>query len=170
MAKKDTTTTPEDQQPGQTSEKDKAKARRWFEKARQERERRNYDYAIECYLTGLEFWPDAVEEGHKPLYSLAIQRQQSGGKKPGRLEALKRSTSGKDPIKAMLNAEYLLAKDPSNASYLDALFKNAAKAQLFDTFRWITPLVADSLRKDEKPNMSRFKMFRALLVDVGAAG
>ena len=62
------------------SEKDKTRARQWFEKAKYLRERRDYDYAIESYIQGLDFWTDAVEEGHMPLWSLAIQRQQVGGK------------------------------------------------------------------------------------------
>ena len=69
-------------QPPSFSEADKKKARLWFNKAEDCRDRREYDYAIECYITGLGFWPEAVEEGHMPLRFLAMQRQQAGGKKP----------------------------------------------------------------------------------------
>jgi len=147
------------------SDADKARARQWFRKAADCRERREYDYAIECYITGLGFWPEAVEEGHMPLSSLALQRTQAGGRKPGMIETIKKPTTGKDARQAMLNAEYLWAKDPSNAAYLDSILKNAARAGLLDTLRWIAPKVMESLRRDAKPNLSRFKTFRAALVE-----
>jgi len=147
------------------SEADRAKARAWFKKAADCRERREYDYAIECYITGLGFWPEAVEEGHMPLHSLAVQRLQAGGKKPSMMESLKRSPLGRNPTQCMLNAEYLLAKDPHNASHLDALLKNANKAGLTRTVRWVTPLVFESLKRDKKPNKARFKAFRDALTE-----
>ena len=115
----------------------------------------------------MEFWPEAVDEGHKPLWALAIQRLQAGGKKPGMMDGLKHSMSGKDAFKSLLNAEQLLAKDPTNVSYLDGVMKNAARAELLETLKWITPHVFDSMRKDKKPNTGRFKTFRQVLVDAG---
>ena len=149
------------------SEEDKSRARQWFAKARDLRERRDYDYAIQCYITGLEYWPEAVEEGHMPLWSLAIQRHQAGGKKPGMRESLKHSTSGKDAKRALLNAEYLLAKDPTNPGYLDAVLKNAYRADLPETLKWIAPKVLDSLRREKKPNTGRLKTFRQVLAAAG---
>ncbi len=147
------------------SDKDKSRARQWFKKAQDLRERRDYDYAIKSYLQGLEFWTDAVEEGHMPLWSLAIQRQQAGGKKPGTMERLKNPISGKDAKKCMLNAEHLMAKDPTNAGYLDGLLKNAKRADLAGTLSWIAPKVFDSMRKEKKPSPARFKAFRQVLVE-----
>ncbi len=80
------------------------------------------------------------------------------------MEGLKKPLTGKDARKAMLNAEYLLSKDPGNGSYLDALIKNAVKAGLLETMRWATPLALDSLRKEKKVNKSRFKTFREVVV------
>ena len=51
-----------------------AKARRWFEKGQELAEKKNYDYAIESYISGLAFWPEAVEEGHKPCRAAALFR------------------------------------------------------------------------------------------------
>lgn len=155
---------PSEEAPSPATEVEKEKARKWFKKAADCRERRDYDFAIESYIHGLEFWADAVEEGHMPLRSLGIQRMQAGGKKPGMMEGMKRSTSGKDAKQAMLNAEYLLAKDPANGSYLDALLKNADRLELVDTIMWVTPLVLDSLKKDKKPSKARFKAFREVVV------
>ena len=151
----------------QVTEADQAKARAWFKKAEAERERRAYDYAIECYVTGLGFWPEAVDEGLKPLWALAIQRQQAGGKKPGMMERVKKPTSGKDPKQAMLNALLLLAKDPVNTGYMDAVLKNAAKGLYFETLKWIGEKVRDSLARGEKPDAGRFKTFRQVLVEAG---
>lgn len=151
--------------PPEFSEKDKSRARQWFKKAEGLRERRDYDYAIECYISGLEFWPEAVEEGHMPLWSLAIQRQQAGGKKPGMGEKLKKPTSGKDARQALRNAEHLLAKDPTNGGYLDAVLKNAYKADLPETLKWIAPKAFDSIRKEKKTNHGRFKIFRQAMVE-----
>lgn len=137
----------------------------WFKKAADCRERRDYDYAIECFINGLSFWPEAVDEGHMPLRSLAIQRQQVGGKKPGMVEGLKKPMTGKDARQCMLNAEYLLSKDPQNASYLDHLLKNANKAGLNETVKWAAPLVLDSVKRDKKPDRGRFRAFRDALCD-----
>lgn len=152
-------------QPPEFTEADKNKARAWFKKAAVLRDQRNYDYAIECYIGGLAFWPEAVEEGHMPLKSLSLQRLQTGGKKPGMMDSMKLSMTGKDPKQAMLNAETLWAKDPDNASYLDGVLRNAAKAGFFETVKWIAPDVLRTLRNEKKVS-SRSKAFRDTVVDV----
>jgi hypothetical protein len=153
--------------PPEFSEQDKSRARKWFEKAQELRERQSYDYAIECYINGLGYWTEAVDEGHMPLWSLAIQRAQAGGKKPGMMEGLKRPMTGKDAKQCLLNAEHLLAKDPKNAGYLDGVLKNANRANLPQTLKWITPKVLESMRRDKKPSTGRFKTFRQVLVEAG---
>jgi tetratricopeptide (TPR) repeat protein len=147
------------------SEKEKKRARQWFVKAEDTRERREYDYAIECYITGLGNWPEAVEEGHMPLRALAIQRQQAGGKKPGIMDGMRKSMTGKDVLKSMLNAEHLLAMDPHNAGYVEGLIKNANKGGFLETLRWAAPLGLDVLKKDKKPNKNRFASFRQALIE-----
>ncbi len=147
-------------------EADKTKARSWFKKAALLRDQRNYDYAIECMITGLGFWPDAVEEGHAPLRSISIQRAQAGGKKPGMMEGMKLSMGGKDSKAAMLAAETLLAKDFDNGQFLDAVLKSAAKAQFVETVKWIAPDVFKSIRTEKKPNPSRYKAFRETIVEI----
>jgi tetratricopeptide (TPR) repeat protein len=147
------------------SDADRGRARQWFKKAEDTRERREYDYAIECYTTGLAYWPEAVEDGHMPLRSLAIQRQQAGGKKPGLMDGMKKSMSGKDPLKAMLNAEHLLSMDPANIGYAEGLLKNAAKGGFLETAKWVAPILLDLLRKEKKPSKAKFRGFRDLMVE-----
>ncbi len=165
MAKKNKT----DEQPETVavSDADKARACKWFEKAADCRERREYDYAIECFITGLGYWPNAVEEGHMPLRSLAIQRQQIGGKKPGLMDGIKRSMTGKDSLKGMLNAERLLSMDPHNGSYAEGVLKNANNAGWLETVKWIAPIVMEALRRDKKPSKARFMTFRDAMVEAG---
>lgn len=146
------------------SDTDKARALQWFKKARECLEKREYDYGIECYLTGLGFWPEAVEEGHKPLRALAMARLQTGGKAAGMMEKMKKSTSSKDFKQNVLNAEWLWSKDPLNGGYLDPLLKSAVKAAYLETAKWIAPILLDNfLKKDKKPDMGRFKAFRQTL-------
>ncbi len=150
------------------SDADKSRAGQWFRKGAECRERHDYDYAIECYINGLNYWPDAVEEGHMPLHSLAVQRQQVGGKKPGLMVGMRNSLSGRDAKKAMLAAERLLSMDPQSGSYIDALLKNAIKAGYLATVKWAAPLAFDSLRKDKKPNKARFQTLHDALVEATA--
>jgi hypothetical protein len=49
----------------------------------------NFNYAIDLYLDGLRFSPDALEDGHAPLRRLALIRQGKGGKKPSMIENLR---------------------------------------------------------------------------------
>lgn len=147
------------------TEQDKAKARAWFKKAEAERDRRAYDYAIECYVTGLGFWPEAVEEGHMPLWSLAVQRVQAGGKKPGMMETLKHPSGVKNARQAMLNAELLMAKDIQNPAHYEALLKAAVRGPYLATLKWAAPRALDVLRKEKKPSAARFKAFKQILVE-----
>ncbi|MBN1489686.1 MAG: tetratricopeptide repeat protein [Phycisphaerae bacterium] len=157
----------EQEGPRPVTEADKAAARQWFSRAKQVLDTRNYDYAIECFINGLDRWPTAVEEGHKPLLATALFRAASGGKKPGRIEAMKRPTGGKDPHKAMLNAEFLMAKDPKNADYLEALFRNAAKALYDETVMWAGPVFLDAAVAEKKPSPSRFRLLSDTYAEVG---
>jgi len=150
------------------SEEDKKKARAWFERARTVADTRNYDYAIECFVNGLAAWPDAVDEGHAPLRLVSLQRRQAGGKKPGVLAAMKHPISGKDTVKAALNAEFLLAKDPGNIAYLEALFKNAGKSCLKKTVMWIGPTYFEACQQEKKPSQSRFMTVRNVYEELSA--
>jgi hypothetical protein len=151
--------------PADTSDADKARARQWFKKAADCRERREYDYAIECFITGLGYWPEAVEEGHMPLRSLAIQRAQAGGKKPGMMDTYKRPMTGKDLKQALLNAEHLLSMDPTNGNFAEAALKNAVKGGLLEAAKCLTPFATEPLKKEKKPNKARFKALRDLLIE-----
>ncbi|MFH0980713.1 MAG: hypothetical protein V2A79_04150 [Planctomycetota bacterium] len=144
-----------------------AKARKWFARARQLADTRNYDYAIKCFIDGLALWPEAVEEAHVPLRGTAMARHQGGGKKPGMMDSVKYSMTHKDPVKAMLNAEWLLSHDPTNVNYLEGLFKNANKARCDDTLMWIGPLYREAAETDKKPHPKRFTLMKEVYEELG---
>jgi tetratricopeptide (TPR) repeat protein len=144
----------------ETSEADKAKARKWFDRAKHLFDTRSYDYAIKCFIDGLELWPEAIEEAHQPLRVAALARRQAGGKKPGMMDSVKHSMTGKDPVKSMLNAEWLWAHDPSNISYIEGIFKNADKARCEKVLMWIGPVLREAAEAEKKPSAKRFGLLK----------
>lgn len=148
---------------------DKGRARQWFKKGDENREKRDYDYAIEAYINGLQFWPEAVEEGHMKLRSIAVQRLQAGGKKPGMMDKMKYPVSSKDTKQAFLNCCRRVSLDITDGDAWDGLVKNAGKAGYFQTMQWAAPLALENLKRDPKPNAARFKAFREALSEASEA-
>lgn len=136
---------------------DIAKARECFNKAQDLASKKNYDYAIEWYINGLEYWPEAVEEGHNPCRAAALFR---GPKKVGFVDSMKYKTTGKDFKACMLNAERLLSMDPRNINYMEALFRNAAAGRFDRTAMWIGEILADAVAREPKPNPARLITLR----------
>jgi len=146
------------------SETEKEKARLWFQKGQSLAAQRNYDYAIATYLSGLEIWPDAVEEGHKPCRAAALFR---GPKKISLTDTFTLKTIGKDPKKAMLTAERLLAKDPANLAYMETILRNAAKAGYDQTILWIGDIIYEVASAESKPNPARFALLGSIYEEMG---
>ena len=130
-----------------TTDVDKTKARKWFVRARELADNKSWDYAVQCYVDGLGFWPEAVEEGHQPLRLAASERHFRDGKKPSFTETMKYNMTGKDAKKAMLNAAWLLSHDPFNISYMEGILKNANKLHCEEMqtndFNWIDMIVVN---------------------------
>ena len=136
-----------------------AAARAFFDKARKAAEGKNYDYAIEMYLEGLQRAPDALEEGHLPLCELGLQRRGRGGKKPSMMERVKR-LRGKNPLEQMLNAEYLFAKDPDHLPYAEAMLKAAVEGDFKRTAHWIANLIFQTNNAMEKPSLQTYLLLK----------
>ena len=136
-----------------------AKTRAFFEKARKVAETKNFDYAIDMYLEGLRYTPEAIEEGHLPLCELALQRQRRGGKKPTMMERMKR-LRGKTPLEQMLNAEYLFAKDPNHLPYAEAMLKAAVAGGYKKTANWIANLIFQTNNAAEKPSLQTYILLK----------
>ncbi len=160
---KDKNETAEAWAPPEFTEGELAKAKQCFVRGQELASKKNYDYAIQMYISGLEHWPEAVEEGHMPCRAAALFR---GKAKVGFGDQMKYKTSGKDARKAMLNAEVLLAKDPQNIGYMEALFKNAAKAGYHKTVMWIGEIFMDAVVKEAKTNLGRLQTLREVYEEV----
>ncbi len=135
------------------------KARAFFGRAEEVASTDNFDYAIELYLEGLRFAPDALEDGHAPLRRLGLIRQGKGGKKPSMVEVL-RHKGGKSPLEEMLNAEFLLAKDPDNLGYAEAVLKAAVAGGYHRTGEWIAHLIFEANRASKKQSYSTYILLK----------
>jgi len=150
-----------------TNEAQQAKARKWFDRAKQLADTRNYDYAIKCFVDGLALWPEAVEEAHVPLRGTATARAHGGGKKPGMMDGVKYSMTHKDPLKAMLNAEWLLSHDPTSVNYMEGVFKNANKGHFDGTLMWIGAIFSEAAEAEKKPAAKRFALIKGVYEELG---
>lgn len=136
-----------------------AKARAFFEQAQKAADANNFDYAIDMYIEGLKYAPEALEEGHLPLAELALHRQGKGGKKPSMVEKIK-YMRGKTPLEQMLNAEYLYAKDPQHLPYAETMLKAAVEGSYKKTAKWIANLVFQTNNASEKPSVQTYILLK----------
>lgn len=141
-------------------------ARAFFDKAKKAVETKNYDYAIELYLDGLRFAPEALEEGHLPLCEVGLQRRGKGGKKPSMVDRVKR-LRGKTPLDQMLNAEYLFAKDPDHLPYAEAFLKAAVDGGYHQTGGWIANLIFQTNNAMEKPSLQTYLLLKRSYTAMG---
>lgn len=150
-----------------SSPAEREKALKWFEHARNVADKHNYDYAIECYVNGLAIWPDAVDEGHKPLRAVAFARLGAGGKKPGMFEKMKfKPAVARDPVEGVVTAEKMLARDPNNLDYLEGLLRNAHKAGLEQTCLWLGPLFLTEATSNPKAGPAKLPLIRQIYEDL----
>jgi len=150
-----------------TSDEEKAKANKWFTRARELGEKRQFEHAIEYYVSGLEFWPDAVEEACKPLHGCAVARRTTGGKKAGLKDTMKRSLSDKDPRKAFVNAVWLFGRDPDNYAYMESIAKNASRLRADDAAKWACGVCYRGLDSNPKASAKQFSALARLLEEIG---
>ena len=136
-----------------------AKAKSFFEGAGKSSEVDNFDYAIDMYLEGLHYAPDALAEGHIPLCELALRRQGKGGKRPSMMEKIKHR-GGKTALEQMLNAEYLFAKEPDNLSYAEAMLKAAVAGGFKKTAGWIANFVFQTNNATPKPSVHTYVLLK----------
>ena len=137
---------------------DLTKAVTFFRRAEEVAATDNFDYAIDMYIEGLQRAPDALE-GHKPLRHNALIRQAKGGKKPSVIDKMRHSR-GKNPLENMLNAEYLLAKDPDNLTYAEQMLKAAVAGGFKKTVLWIADLIFEANKAAEKPSLQTFLLLK----------
>jgi tetratricopeptide (TPR) repeat protein len=118
------------------------------------------------YLEGLRRAPDALEDGHVPLRKMTLVRQGKGGKKPSITDKMKRH-GGKTPLDEMLNAEYLLAKDPDHVPYAESLLKAAVAGGYHRTAGWIAQLVFDANNAASRPSFATYLLLKDSYKELG---
>ena len=150
-----------------TSDGDKAKAAKWFRRGRELGDKRQFDYAIEYYVNGLEFWPDAVEEGCKPLHGCAVARRQTGGKKPGFADTRKRSVSEKDSKRALLNSFWLFGHDPDNIGFMEGIVRNGTQVGAAKAAKWAAGVLFRALESNAKSKPKQLQTLAQLLETLG---
>jgi len=151
---------------GAATEQNMAEARAFFAKAKAAAEGKNYDYAINLYLEGLQRAPEALEDGHLPLCELGLHRRGKGGKKPSMVERVKRMRS-KNPLEQMLNAEYLFAKDPDHLPYAEAMLKAAVDGGYNKTAHWIANLIFQTNNAIERPSLQTYLLLKSSYAALG---
>ena len=150
-----------------TTGADRAKATEWFKRARELGEKRQFDYAIEYYVDGLAYWPDAVEEACKPLHGCGVARKQTGGKKPGLKDTMKRSMTDKDPKQAFLNSMWLFGHEPDNLSYLEGVARNAGRLRAESAAQWAGGVLLKALDSSTKSGAKQFGVLVELSEGLG---
>jgi tetratricopeptide (TPR) repeat protein len=146
---------------------DKAKAKKWFDRARELGEKRQFDYAVEYYVNGLEFWPDAVEEALKALHGCAVARRQLGGKRPGLKDTMRRSTNDKDPKRGFLSSLWLFGHDPDHVGYIEGVARNASRLRAEDAAKWAGGVLLRALDSAPKVNIKQLQTLALLFEELG---
>ena len=133
----------------------RAKAEKFWDRARKVAEASQWDYAIEMYLSGLEFAPNDVAV-HAELRKIALTRKATGGKALGSFKAMGLKKKGKDELKNFLNARKLLAYDPGNVAFMEQVAATAAAAELNEIVAWMGPMVYRALLDQPKRQADPF--------------
>ncbi len=129
------------------SEKGKA----FFDRGDEVAETGNWDFAIQMYLEGIRREPGNLQRGHRLLREVSLKRKAQNGKPAGLIEKLKRAAA-KEPLDALINAEYLLAKNPGNVSHMVAVLKAALKLAQPGLIQWISEILLEAMRRAKRPN------------------
>jgi len=143
-----------------------SKAKLFFDKADEAASNGNFDYAIGLYLDGLRCDPDALQDGHLRLRELALNRQAKGGKKPSIMERMKYSR-GKTPLEQLLNAEYLMARDPEHLPYIEAMLKAAIAGDYKQTTKWIADLLFAVNNASGNPSVHAYLLLKDSYAAIG---
>jgi len=127
------------------------KGKAYFDRARTVADTGNYDYAIDMFIEGLLREPQNMKE-HELLRDVALRRKVKGGKPAGGLLGAKAYFKGKTPKEQMLNAEWILAKDPGNISAMLNMLRQAAAARYRDIILWFGPFILQANRTQKRPD------------------
>lgn len=133
----------------QAGSKPSGDGKAFFERAEQVAETGNWDFAIEMYLQGIQREPDNIERGHQPMREVSLKRKALGGKGPGIKDRLF-GKGDKSPMGALINAEYLLSKEPGSIQYLVQTLEAARKLDLPKLSAWVCDILLNTQRQVDK--------------------
>lgn len=105
--------------------RDPRKAIKFFEHAHTVADTRNYDYAIDLFISGLRHDPDNLRE-HEALRDAAVRRKVAKGKPAPMTEQLK--PGGPTAVDKMLHAEKIWAMNPLDPKLMVRIMKHAVTA------------------------------------------
>jgi tetratricopeptide (TPR) repeat protein len=141
------------------------KGKVYFERAAAVAATGNFDYAIDMYIQGLFREPFNMEE-HRKLREVGFHRKVAGGKPAGGLFGAKTPYKGKTPKEAMLNGEWLLAKDVGNINHMLQIVRNAVLCSLRDVVIWIGPILLEANRTQKTPKLELYKEIAEMFAKV----
>lgn len=152
--------------------RDPRKARRFFEHAETVAEARQYDYAIQLYISGFRHDPDNMPK-HEALREIALRRKVSGGKPAKFRESL--GFGAKDKVDKMLHAEMLWSKDPLNLQRMMDTMERAVDADdaedelmLGEVAFWVGNMILEKNETDKPPKKADILKVRDLFERIGA--
>jgi len=150
--------------------RDPRKARPWFDRAKTVADAQNYDYAINCYISGLLHAPDALDQ-HEALREVALKRKVQGGKPAGWRD--KSPVSGKSHVERMLEAEFAFSKDPGAAGSALKIMEEAMAAtregdvDLSEAAFWVGELAIEANRSAKRPSKQAYLKVCDLFEEMG---
>jgi len=142
---------------------DAGRGKAFFDRADEVAETGNWEFAIELYLEGVRREPGNVPRGHQHLREVSLRRKLQGGKPAGKVAQIKRRP-GKDPLENLINAEYLLAKNPGATSRMEQVIKATLALDLPAVAQWMCNILLESQRQAAKPQ----RRLLMLLIDAYA--
>ncbi len=142
------------------------KGKAFFDRAKTVAATGNYDYAIDMYIEGLFREPFNVPE-HTALREVAFSRKLKGGKAAGGLLGPKLPYKGKTPKEALLNNEFLLAKDFGNITAMLAIIRNAVLLELKDLVMWLGPILQQANATTKTPKLETFMELADIYESIG---
>lgn len=145
------------------------KGKAFFDRADQVAETGNWDFAIEMYLQGIQREPENIDRGHKPLREVSLMRTAKGGKSAGMMEKMKHGPS-KDPLTSLINAEYLMAKEPGSEAHMEQTLKAAQALECKPLAIWVANILMESQRQATKKNKRLLQELTAAYTNIEEYG
>jgi len=152
--------------------RDRRKAASFFKHAATTAETRNYDYAIDLYISGLKNDPDNMDK-HEELREVALRRKVAGGKPPKFSERF--AVGAKEKIDKFLHAEKLWSKEPLSFARAINAMEKAVEADLDqddynigEVVHWIGVLILEKNETDKQLKKEDYVKLKELFGEIGS--